>query len=62
MELLNWFKKPLKWWAGLVLIVLGTILMRQVYTWEWAQAVGGGVVFVGIVMVLLFGRVKHTKP
>lgn len=53
------FGLPAKWWIGLALIVLGTVLMRQVYSWEWAQAVGGGVVFVGIVMVLLFGRVKQ---
>jgi membrane-bound ClpP family serine protease len=58
MELLKWFKKPVKWWVGLLLIVLGTILMRQVYVWEWAQPVGGATVFVGIVMVLLFGRVR----
>lgn len=58
MELLNWFKKPLKWWLGLVLIVAGTILMRQAYVWSWAQPVGGGVVFIGIVMMLLFGRIN----
>ncbi|WP_283789133.1 hypothetical protein QNI23_015535 [Bermanella sp. WJH001] len=61
MELLNWFKKPLKWWMGLTLIVLGTILMRQTYVWSWAQPVGGCVVFVGIVMVLLFGRINPQK-
>lgn len=61
MELLNWFKKPIKWWVGLVLIILGTVLMRQVYVWPWAQPVGGCAVFVGIVMVLLFGRVKADK-
>ena len=58
MELLNWFKKPLKWWTGLTLIVLGTLLMRQAYVWPWAQPVGGGVVFIGIVMMLLFGRIN----
>lgn len=61
MELLNWFKKPIKWWIGFVLIILGTVLMRQVYVWSWAQPVGGCAVFVGIVMVLLFGRVKADK-
>ena len=58
MELLNWFKKPLKWWLGLVLIVIGTIVMRQTGVWPWAQPVGGGVVFIGIVMMLLFGRIN----
>lgn len=61
MELLNWFKKPLKWWVGLAFIVLGTILMRQVHDFEWAQTVGGLIVFVGIVMVLLFGRIISSK-
>ena len=61
MELLNWFKKPLKWWMGLTLIVLGTIVMRQAYVWSWAQPVGGFMVFVGIVMMLLFGRINPQK-
>lgn len=58
MELLNWFKKPIKWWVGLALIIAGTIVMRQAGVWSWAQSVGAGVVFVGIVMVLLFGRIN----
>lgn len=61
MELLNWFKKPFKWWIGFTFIVLGTILMRQVHTWAWTQPVGATMVFVGIVMVLLFGRVKEDN-
>jgi len=57
MELLNWFKKPLKWWLGLALVVIGTIVMRQVHSADWAQPLGGALVFVGIIMVLLFGRI-----
>lgn len=59
MGLLTWFKKPLKWWLGLTLVVFGTLIMRQVHVWEWAQVAGASMVFVGIVMVLLFGRIKH---
>lgn len=57
MELLNWFKKPLEWWLGLALVVIGTIVMRQVHSVDWAQPVGGVLVFVGIIIVLMFGRV-----
>jgi len=56
MELLHWFKKSTKWWLGLGLIILGTIVMRQVGSVPYAQEVGGAMVFIGLGMVLFFGR------
>lgn len=55
MELLHWFKKSTKWWIGLAIIILGTIVMRQVGIVPYAQEIGATMVFIGLVMVLFFG-------
>ncbi len=61
MELLNWFKKPLNWWLGLVLVINGTYLVRGVEGWDAAVPVGATSIVVGLVMVLFFGKVKDAK-
>ena len=60
MEILNWFKKSYKWWLGLALIILGTLVMRQVGSVPYAQEVGGAMVFIGLGMILFFGMTKST--
>ena len=59
MELLNWFKKPLNWWGGLALIIGGTWLVRGVDGFESAVPVGATAIFIGLAMVLFFGKVKQ---
>jgi len=59
MELLNWFKKPLNWWLGLVLVINGTYLVRGVEGWDAAVPVGAASIVVGLVMVLFFGKIKR---
>jgi len=61
MELLNWFKKPLNWWLGLVLVINGTYLVRGVEGWDAAVPVGATSIVVGLVMVLFFGKVKDAN-
>ena len=61
MELLNWFKKPLNWWLGLVLVINGTYLVRGVEGWDAAVPVGAASIVVGLVMVLFFGKVKDAN-
>jgi hypothetical protein len=58
MELLNWFKKPLNWWIGLALVINGTWLVRGVQGWESAVPIGGTSIAVGLLMVVVFGKVK----
>lgn len=59
MELLNWFKKPLNWWLGLVLIINGTWLVRGIEGFEAAVPLGATSIVVGLTMVLFFGKVKQ---
>lgn len=61
MELLNWFKKPLNWWLGLVLIINGTYLVRGVEGWDSAVPVGATSIVVGLLMVVFFGKVKTEQ-
>ena len=61
MELLNWFKKPLNWWLGLVLIINGTYLVRGVEGWGSAVPVGATSIVVGLLMVVFCGKVKSDK-
>jgi len=61
VELLNWFKKPLKWWAGLALIVVGTIFVRGVEGCEYCVPMGALLTFTGIAMALFFGKVKTDE-
>jgi len=58
MELLNWFKKPLRWWIGIVLIIAGTVLMRGIDGCHYCVEAGGITVFLGLVAVLFFGKLK----
>jgi hypothetical protein len=58
MELLNWLKKPLRWWIGIALIVLGTILVRGVDGCEYCVPFGASVIFLGLMAVLFFGKLK----
>lgn len=58
MELLNWLKKPLSWWIGMALTVAGTILMRGVDGCSYCVELGGAIVFIGLAIVLFFGKVK----
>jgi len=61
MELLNWFKKPLNWWLGLVLVINGTYLVRGVEGWDYAVPIGALSIVIGLLMVLFFGKVKSDK-
>ncbi|EAT11296.1 hypothetical protein HF888_14255 [Bermanella marisrubri] len=61
MELLNWFKKPVKWWAGLALIVVGMPLVRGVEGCENCKLFGAIIIFTGLAMVMLFGKVDSSK-
>lgn len=58
MELLNWFKKPLNWWLGLALVINGTWLVRGVDGWQYSVEIGATSIVVGLVMVIVFGKVK----
>ena len=58
MELLNWFKKPLNWWLGLVLVINGTWLVRGVAGWESAVPVGAISIVVGLVMLVFLGKLN----
>lgn len=59
-ELLNWFKKPLNWWLGLLLVVNGTWLVRGIDGWEYAVPLGATSIVVGLVMVMVFGKLKNN--
>ena len=59
MELLNWFKKPLRWWMGIALIVLGTVLVRGVEGCAYCVEAGATLIFMGLMAVLLFGKVER---
>lgn len=61
MELLNWFKKPLKWWVGLALIIAGTPLVRGIEDCENCKLFGAIIIFTGLAMVMLFGKVDTSK-
>ena len=61
MELLNWFKKPLNWWLGLALVINGTWLVRGVEGWEYGVVIGATSIFVGLIMVTVFGKVKKSE-
>jgi len=58
MELLNWFKKPLNWWLGLALVINGTWLVRGVDGWQYSVEIGATSIFVGLIMIVVFGKVK----
>ena len=60
MELLNWFKKPLNWWLGLALVINGTWLVRGVDGWQYSVEIGATSIFVGLVMIVVFGKVKSS--
>jgi hypothetical protein len=61
MELLNWFKKPINWWIGLALVINGTWLLRDTNGWEHSVVVGGISVVLGLILVMVFGRVDSTS-
>ncbi len=61
MGLLDWFKKPLNWWLGMLLIVSGTVLVRGIDGWESSVPVGAISIFVGITMVVFFGKVDKES-
>jgi len=58
MELLNWLRKPLRWWIGIALIVLGTVLVRGVDGCEYCVPFGAGIIFLGLAIATLFGSVS----
>jgi len=58
MELLNWLKKPLSWWAGIALIIVGTVLVRGVEGCEYCVPFGAALIFTGLAMVMVFGKTK----
>ena len=58
IELLNWFKKPLNWWLGLALVINGTWLVRGVDGWQYSVEIGATSIFVGLIMIVVFGKVK----
>ena len=58
MELLNWFKKPINWWLGMLLVINGTYLVRGIEGWAYAVPVGATSIIVGLTMMVFFGKIK----
>ena len=58
-ELFNWFKKPLNWWLGVLLVVNGTYLARGIEGWSAAVPIGATSIVVGLVMVMMLGKIKE---
>ena len=61
MELLNWFKKPLRWWFGILLIVVGTIFVRGIEGCSYCVEAGATAIFLGLMAVLLFGKTEEDQ-
>ena len=61
MELLNWLKKPLNWWLGILLIINGTYLVRGIEGWSASVPIGATSIVVGLFLVLFFGKIKDNK-
>lgn len=59
-EILNWFKKPMNWWFGIVLVVNGIVLMRGVEGLQDSSLLGGLSILLGLILVVFYGRIKGS--